>query len=294
MKNCIIALAFLISGLCSCQGKSDNVTNESYVTTTSLGVNGNLVMKYVTCSKSMIDTLIAKGDSIYAQTNKYSIEDLGLDNEEYNKWLVASYGDTIPAVISIYDTYDIITDYSEGDEANASLVWHEVAKTQLTRFLQKDGREVTKEDIDKAFHVIDEILSTYAGGTQYDMYMAATRWILVADYHLLEAYKQVMDCFPTAEIRKLVHEDYNFLLDTSRKYMEYRYERDQYSDLPREMRCMLYDILSAKTASLNRLTKNKASEQSVIKNLREHICFENGKSFKLTYNMLKNYYTSDY
>lgn len=288
MKNSIITLAFLALGLCSCQEKSDKVADNSNVAATTLGVNDSLVMKYVTCSKEMIDTLIAKGDSVYAQTNKYSIEYLGLDNEDYNEWLVESYGDTIAPVVSVYDTYDKITGYSEGDETNASFVWHEVAKMQLTRFLQKDGHEVTEEDINKAFRVIEGIIDTYFGGTQYDMNVAAARQVLVADYYLIEAYKRLMDCFPTAEIKKLVHEDYNYLLDTSRRYIEYRYEYDQYSDLPRELNCIFYNILRTKAASINRLMKNRASEQSVIKNLREHTCFEDGKSFNLTYDMLVN------
>lgn len=237
----------------------------------------------------MIETLIAKGDSIYAQTDKYLIENLGLDNEEYNKWLVASYGDTIPAVVSIYDTYDIITCYSENYETNVSFIWHEVAKMQITRFLKKDGHEATEEDINKVFYVIDKIFDTYSGGSQYEMNVAAARWVLVADYHLLDAYKQLMDSFPSAEIRKLVHEDYKYLLDTCRKYMEYRNEQDHYSDLPRELRRMFYDILMAKAASINRLTASKAGEQAVVKNLIGHYCFESGKYFKLTYDFLDDY-----
>ena len=294
MKNILAALAIIMSGLCSCHGNNGKPADDSSATISSLGVNDSIVMRYVTCSKSMIDTLIVQGDSVFSKTDKYSLENLGLDNEEYNKWSVASYGDTIPAVVSIYETYDIMTGYSEDDETNASFVWHEVAKMQLTRFLQKDGHEVTEKDIDKALHVMDRILGHYAGGTQYDMNIAAARRVLIADYHLLDAYKCLMDCYPSDEIKKLVHADYKYMLHTCRKYIEYRYEQDWYSDLPREMRCMLYDILTAKAASINRLTKNRASEQSVRKNLQEHSCFENGKSFKLTYDMLTSYHTSDY
>lgn len=289
MKNNIVAIVLLVLGLCSCHGNSGKLAGDSSATISSLGVNDTLVMKYVTCSKITIDTLFAKGDSVYAQTNKYSIENLGLDNEEYNKWLVVSYGDTIPVIVSIYDTYDRITGCGEDFDTNASFIWHEVAKMQITKFIQKDGRKATKEDIDKVFNVVDGILSYYAGGTQYEMNMVAARWLLVADYRLLDAYKQLMDCYPSAEIRKLVHKDYKYMFDTGRKYMQSRYERDRYSDLPRELRCMFYDILTAKTASINRLIETRASEQMVVKNLCEHNCLENGKSFKLTYNMLENY-----
>ncbi|MCD8235184.1 MAG: hypothetical protein LUD00_00715 [Prevotellaceae bacterium] len=294
MKNSIIALALMASGLCSCQEKGGKVANNPSATSTTLGVNDSIVMKYVTCPKSTIDTLIAKGDSVYAQTNKYSLENLGFGNEEYNKCLIEFYGDTIPVAVSICDTYDIITSNSEDNETNASFIWHEVAKMQLTRFLGKDGHEVTEDDINKAIRVMSRIFDYYSGGSQYEMNMSAARQLLIADYQLLDAYKRLMDEYFSIEIKKLVHADYKYLLDTCSKYMEYRYERDQYSDLPREMRCMFYDILTAKAASINRLMKNKASEQSVIKNLREHVCFEDGKFFNLTYNMLKDYYTNDY
>lgn len=289
MKYRIVTLALLVAGLCSCQGKGDKDADNASATVVSLGVNDSLVMKYVTCPKSTIDRLLAKGDSIYAQTGKYSIEHLGFDNEAYNEWLVALYGDTIPVVVSIYATYDIITGHDEEDGTDAPFVWHEVAKMQITRFLQKGEHEVTREEIDKVFCVIDGILDYYSGGWQYELNMAAARWVLVADYYLLDAYKRLMDCFPSVEIRKLVHEDYKYLLDTCHKYMEYRYERDHYSDLPREMGCMLHDLLMAKAASVNRLTATKASKQMVVKNLCEHICLENGKSFKLTCDILDDY-----
>lgn len=64
-------------------------------------VNDSLVMKYISCPKSIVDTLLDKGDSIYLHANEYKLEFLGLDNEEYNRRLVAKYGDTIPAIVSI-------------------------------------------------------------------------------------------------------------------------------------------------------------------------------------------------
>lgn len=164
-----------------------------------------------------------------------------------------------------------------------------MAKAQITHFLQKDGHKADKEDIDKIFHVIDGILYHYSGETQRDMNIAAARLIMVADYRLTEAYKQVMDCFPSAEIKELVHEDYKYLFDTCQRYMNYRYEQNYYSDLPQELNRMYVDILMAKTASINRLMETKASEQTVARNLSEHYCFEDGKFFKLTYNTIDAY-----
>lgn len=289
MKNSIIALALLAAGLCSCQKKGGKVANSPSATSTTLEVNDSIVMKYVTCPKSTIDTLIAKGDSVYAQTNKYSLEDLGFGNKEYNKCLTEFYGDTIPVAVSICDTYDIITSNSEDNETNASFIWHEVAKMQLTRFLGKDGHEVTEDDINKAICVMSRIFDYYSGGAQYEMNMSAARQLLIADYRLLDAYKRLMDEHFSVEIKKLVHADYKYLLDTCRKYMEYRYERDHYSDLPRELRSMFYRILMAKAVSINHLVKTAADEQTVVNNLKEHLCSEDGKSFKLTYDILGHY-----
>lgn len=293
MKNKIAALALIMSGLCSCHENSGKLADNSSATISSLGVNDSLVMRYVTCSKSMIDTLIAQGDSVFTKTDKYSIENLALYNEEYNKWLVASYGDTIPVIVSIYDTYDRITGYNEGKDNNASFIWHEVAKMQLTRFLRKDDHEVTREDIDKVFRIIDDILDTYLGGSQYEMNVAAARRVLIADYYLLDAYKHLMDSYPSDEIKKLVHADYKYMLDTCQKYIEYRYEQDRYSDLPRELEFVFYDALMAKTASINKMTAIKVSNQAVVKNLNEHYCLKDGKSFKFTQDVLYEYFGDD-
>lgn len=290
MRNKLAALALTMSGLCSCHGNSGKLTADLSATQSGLGVNVSLVTRYVTCSKSMIDTLIAKGDSVFAQTEKYSIENLGFHNEEYNKRLVASYGDTIPVIVSIYDTYDRITGYNEGRGGNAAFIWHEVAKMQLAHFLQKDGNEVTGEDIDKVFRIADDILELYSGGDQYGMTVAAARRVLLADYCLLDAYKRLMDSYPSDEIKKLVHIDYKYMLDTYQQYTEYRYGWERYSDLPRELKCVLYDALMAKAASINKMTADKVSNQTVVKNLNGHYCLKDGKFFKLTQNTLYEYF----
>lgn len=116
----------------------------------------------------MCDTLLDKGDSIYLHANEYKLEFLGLDNEEYNRRLVAKYGDTIPAIVSIYESYDLLTSYGE-DEVCASFVWQEVAKTHIYRFLKHGGKTVVSKDYAKFFHVINDIMDYYSGGTQRDM-----------------------------------------------------------------------------------------------------------------------------
>lgn len=286
MKTNIVSIVLLVLGLCSCNGKSDRVADNQSVDTLNLEINDSLVMKYVTCSHMTIDTLVAKGDSVYAHSDSYSLENLGFENEAYNKDLIASYGDTIPVVVSIYDTYDRITDCNEDVETDAAFIWHGVATIQIAKFIQKDGRQASKADIDKVFNVVDGILDYYAGGSQYEMNLSAARWLLVADYRLLDAYKKLMDRFPSAEIKKLVHKDYKYVFDTCRQYIQSQYEKHYYSDLPRELDCLFFDILMAKTASINLLIETGASEQQIVQNLCEHSCLQNGDSFNLTSDML--------
>lgn len=246
--------------------------NTDFNNPTSLGVNDSLVMRYVTCPRDTVRHLIGIADSIYAQTRKYSLEDLWLRDEQRNKWLCDSFGDTIPVIVSIYDAYDKITSYSGTDEVNAAFVWHETTKMQISRFYRKGRGEVPEEDIDKMFRVIDRVLGAYEAGTESEMTNSTYRRVMVADYRLLDAYVQLMDSFPSDEVRRSVHEDYRYMLDASRKYFRWRREVSSYSDLSRELSCMFHDILLSKAASINRLMAVNASREEVMKNLSKHIC----------------------
>ncbi len=289
MKHKILLLALSALVLCSCRGKIDTTTNNLPTDTTNLEMGDSLVMKYVTCSKDVVDTLFATGDSVYAQTDIYTIENLGVENEEINNMFAEIYGDTIPAIVSIYDSYHKITSHNNNEDNNASFVWHEVAKAQLARFLGKDSHKVTDKDINSVFRVANDILEYYSGGSQAEMNASAGRRILLADYSLLDAYKRLMDRFPSAQIKELVHADYRYLLNTCRKFTYDRYEENYYSDLPRELTDMLHSLLLAKAAAVDRLITAKAGEQAVRNNLREHYCFENRKYFRLSYAFLDKY-----
>ena len=126
-------------------------------------------MAYVTCSEQTIDSLLAIADTAYSKTYSYSLEDLGMDNKEYNKWITKDYKDSISIVIALFDSYASMVN-SGMDEASASFVWHEVARQQMKHFYEKTGGEWQEPDsYEKLFHVIDGVMRSYDGGGQADI-----------------------------------------------------------------------------------------------------------------------------
>ena len=105
-----------------------------------LDVDKKKVMAYVTCSEHTVDSLLSIADTAYSKTGSYSLEDLGMDNKEYNKWITKDYKDTISIVIALFDSYASMVN-SGMDEANAYFVWHEVARLQMNHFYKKTGGE---------------------------------------------------------------------------------------------------------------------------------------------------------
>lgn len=102
-------------------------------------------MAYVTCSEHTVDSLLSIADTAYSKTGSYGLEDLGMDNKEYNKWITKDYKDTISIVIALFDSYASMVN-SGMDEANASFVWHEVARLQMKHFYEKrvaNGKNLT-------------------------------------------------------------------------------------------------------------------------------------------------------
>lgn len=85
----------------------------------------------------------------------------------------------------------------------------------------------------------------------------------------------------------MVHEDYRYVLKTYREYVDFRYEQFTYSDLPRQLNCLLYGVLNAKAASINNLIKRHAGIKTVKNNLRGHYCQLDNKMFKLTFMSLE-------
>lgn len=284
MKTTFIALALFFLGLCSCNSQNVKSSKASSTPGSGLGVNVSNVQKYVTCSTSKINSLLAHGDAAFANTAQYTLDLIDFDDDDLNNDLLRAHQDTIPVIVSIYDTYYKIIGNGESQviNINAYFIWHEVAKMQLTRFLQKGGHKVTEADFEKVFCVIDHIAETYSYGPQMMMNRAAARQELVEEYCLLDAYTRLMDQYPSNDVKQLVHKDFLYVLNTCQAYIKSRYEMEWYSMLPLEMSGLFCETLRAKAASLNGLLASGASKQVVIQNLTKHNCLRNGKTYRLT------------
>lgn len=286
MKDFVIFCAMMVVGLCSCGGGVAKCDDEP--SADSLGLNDSVVMKYVACPDSVVRDLIAVGDTVYANTNIYTLNDLNLRNEVYNRWLEDTYTDTIPVAVSLFDSYDRITSSRSAAEADVAMIWHEVAKAQIERFLQKKGDAAA--GIEKVLQVTEQMVDHYSGGNEGEMTMAAARRVMIADYRLIDAYKQLMDRYADPEVKRLAREDYQFVMDIFRKYSEMRHQKDHYSDLEHELRCAFYEVIRTKAASLRKLLADNASVQAVIQNLSEHTCLVDKKSVNLSFDVITTYY----
>ena len=253
-----------------------------------LGVEKKKVMAYVICSEQMVDSLLAIADTVYSKADNYNLMYLDLENIDYNKWIAKDYKDTIPIVIALFDSYASMVN-SGMDEANASFVWHEVARLQMKHFYEKAGGE-WKEPIgyEKLFHVTDGIIGIYGCGSQADMNVAAWRSVMPTDYRLIEAYKQLADLCNDKSMAQFIHDDYMYTLTTYREHRESIDER--YSDLPREQGVLFECLLSGKLDNVNHLIKSykkgKIGNDAVKKNLQEHLLFANKDTVKLTKDFL--------
>ena len=278
MKKILLAMAVVAAGLCSC--------GESAVEERSLGLNDSVVMPYVECSPSTVARCFAIGDSVYARTGKYTLEDLGYCDDDRNEYLMKTYGDTVAVVVSLYDSYDRITVIDSIDEVDAAMVWHQVAKAQMLHFLTKG------DDVEQVLYVTERVAGCYSCGSQGDMTMSAYRMVMVADYRLLDAYKRVIDRYPSAEVKQLAREDYRFVLETFRRYEDLRYKEQSYSDLSRELQCIFYQVLMSKADALNALLQGNAAEAEVLTNLRKHTCMVDDQLHDLT-NGIGGHYCGD-
>lgn len=253
-----------------------------------LDVDKKKVMAYVTCSEHTVDSLLSIADTAYSKTGSYSLEDLGMDNKEYNKWITKDYKDSISIVIALFDSYASMVN-SGMDEASASFVWHEVARQQMKHFYVETGGEWQEPDsYEKLFHVIDGVMRSYDGGGQADINMVAWRSVMLIDYRLIEAYKQLVGLCTDRAMVKLIHDDYMYTLTTYRAHSEAIEEC--YSDLPREQGELFKWLLSSKLENVNLLIKNykrgKIGSNAVKKNLQEHLCLANKRLVKLTKDFL--------
>lgn len=195
-------------------------------------------------------------------------------------WL-GKYSD-MPHILSfLNESYQTIFNVLETD--------NEVARLQMEHFYEKTGSEWQEPNsYEKLFRVIDGVMGTYSCGTQADMNMAAWRSVMPVDYLLIEAYKQLADLCNGIETTKLIHDDYMYTLTT---YRAHRESIDEwYSDLPREQGTLFEWLLRSKLENINLLIKNykrgKIDNNTVKKNLQEHLCLANKRLVKLTKDFL--------
>ena len=284
-------LAILASAL-SCQGNWNKRGEDANQATAKdndalvlqhLNVDRQEVMRYVTCKEQTIDTLLAIGDTAYSYTDSLTLESLGLDSEEYNKQLIKQYADTIPLIAAVFLSYDMMTSHTT-DEATATFTWHEVARQQMRHFYESKGMKWNEEkDTEAIFHIIDEILSCYGGGSQGDLSNVAWRQIMPTDYRLIGSYKRLIRAYKDREVVSLALDDYRHIMQAFREQQEAYY--GYYSDFPRQQGVLLNWTMEAKRRNITQMADGHYSAESVKKNLREHRCIVGegkGKSIVLT------------
>lgn len=295
----IVAMFICVMGIAACKGnKSQQIYDRSnsvmaskdstHIVVKHLKVDKQQIIPYVTCSEQTVDSLLAIADTVYSNTDNYKLEDLEMGTKDYNKCLDENYNDTIPIIVALFDSYARMTNFGK-DEANASFVWHEVAKLQMKHFYESTGSKWNEPDgYEKLFHVLEGIMNVYYGGNQSDMNGAAWHSVMPTDFLLIEAYKRLADLCNDKMITKLIHDDYMYTLTT---YYEHREAIDEwYSDLPREQGVLFNWLLEVKLNNIKKLVYNykrgHLGNNAVKKNLKEHLCVADNKRMKLTKKLL--------
>lgn len=296
-KTSVVLLTFASITACSVNNNKKNIQENGTLMETKgksqfalkrLSVDKKRIMPYVTCSEQAVDSLLAIADTVYSNTGNYKIEDMEMGTESYNDGLKTTYNDTIPIIVALFDSYARITNAGM-DEVNASFVWHEVARMQMKHFFETTGGKWGESNgYEKLFKVVDGMMATYSCGNQPDMNGAAWRSVMPVDYRLIEAYKQLADLCNDKETTKLIHDDYMYTLTT---YRAHRESIDEwYSDRPREQGTLFEWLLRSKLENINLLIKNykkgKIDNNTVKKNLQEHLCLANKRLVRLAKDFL--------
>lgn len=269
---------------------NNNLSNEGFVLK-HLAVDKHQIMPYVTCSEQVVDSMLTIADTVFSRTDTYKLSDLDMGAPYMNDYIQKAYNDTIPLVLSIFDTYARMVN-SEMDEANAAFVWHEMAAKQMKHFFEKTGGKWNEPYSSEAiFRIIDCMMYTYEAGDQHDMNAAAWRSIMPIDYRLITAYKQLIDLCKDTQVAKLVNDDYMYTLNT---FSEYCSSSDEwYSDLPREQGVLFQFLLDSKMKYVQRLMdrykQRRINVIAVKKCLREHRTIWYNHEKKLAISMLKDF-----
>lgn len=240
-KVYLMAIAFILLSSCksNTSGRQEFVADQELV---------SAISKYVTCPTDSVEMMLASSDSICQLVDTCSIEYLALYNEDTNNYLDSLYSKEIPTIMKLYGTYDVVTNFPT-NEANAAFAWHEVANALIAEHYGKE--QVDTADVETMFKIIDDILDSYAAGTQYDMNTSAWRWVMLSDYRLINAYKALYDSCNEPSLLKSVQDSYMNLLEM------YRNRREQieghWSDLPRELACMQMFMMDERRELIEKL-----------------------------------------
>lgn len=251
----LMTITFILLSSC----KSNSSEREGFIADQELV---SAISKYVTCPTDSVEMMLASSDSIIQLVDTCSLEYLALYNEDTNNDLDSLYRKEIPTILKLYGTYDVVTNFPTS-EANAAFAWHEVANALVAEYYGKE--QVDTADVETMFKIIDDILDSYAAGTQYDMNTSTWRWVMLSDYRLINAYKALYDCCNEPSILKSVQDSYINLLEM------YRNRREQidghWSDLPRELACMQMFMMDERRELIENITsqykKGLLSVQSV-------------------------------
>lgn len=274
---------------------NDSLSNKDFVLK-HLAVDKHQIMPYVTCSEQVVDTLLAIADTVFSRTDTYKLSDLDMGAPYMNDYIQKAYNDTIPLVLSLFDTYARMVN-PEMDEANAAFVWQEVATKQMKHFFEKTGGKWNEPNCSEAiFRIIEDMMDTYDAGSQSDINSAAWRSVMPIDYRLLTAYKQLIDLCKDTQIVELVIDDYMYTLNTFREYCSSSDE--WYSDLPREQGVLFQLMLNSKSECVKRLVDRYKQKRiniiTVRTKLKDHRVIWDNHEKKLTISLLKEFWKGIY
>lgn len=267
----------------------DSLSKDDFVLK-HLAVDKHQIMPYVTCSERTVDSLLAIADTVFSRTDSFKLSDLDMGAPYMNDYIQKAYNDTIPLVLSLFDTYARMVNSDMDDEASAAFVWHEVAAKQMKHFFEKTGGKWNEPYCSEAiFRIIDNTMHTYNAGSQHDINSAAWCSIMPIDYQLITTYKQLIDLCKDPHIVKLINDDYMYALNT---FDDYCSSHDEwYSDLPREQGEMFQILLNSKLEYIrilvNRYKKGCISNSMVKASLKEHHVIWFNHEMKLTTGLLK-------
>lgn len=271
---------------CDTVPAADTVAAQPF-TLKHLRVDKRRIMPYVTCGSSYVNRLLAIADTVYSNTDSYRLEDLDMTAKEYNSILARSYGDSLHILVALYMSYNKFK-ATGNDNPNAVFAWHEVAKCQMNRFMRTKGyRGGRRKGYKGVFLMADSLQWLYGGGTQTDLTKGSQSGAMPADFWLVDSYKQLIDLCKDPEVKKLVHRDYKYTVDTHRKYCKKSAEREWWSAQDMDFACYYSWVMEKKKRNIDFLLRRCRNDSvdlpMVKKNLREHRCIiGKNKSVRLT------------